>query len=203
MKESELKRIRQKLLLKKEREKDYQSFKEMQQMTLKSDLKRKEYYDNIYKMANKYNEKEVSKIISQMKMKQKEENDRMKKYLQEKKIEDDNFQKYEKIKKIEDSIKMRQFYDMQVEEKKKERDLEKAIDNEQARIWNIDHKKYEEEVKNFRKVMMDLNKKNIDQIIEEAKKKKANKYQKMTEEEYAMNREALEKAKIQMDEGKK
>ena len=108
----------------------------------------------------------------------------------------------EKQKKMEEKMKMKKYLDMQVEEKKKERDLEKAIDNEQARIWNLDNKKYENDERRVRKVVMEINKKNLDNLVEQIKKKKQKKFQKMTDEEYAMNRETLEKAKIDMEQVK-
>ena len=54
-------------------------------------------------------------------------------------------EKQEKLKRKQDKIAIKQFLDMQIEEKKKESDLEKAIDDEQARIWKMDCKKYNDE----------------------------------------------------------
>lgn len=40
---------------------------------------------------------------------------------------------------------MRNYYDMQVEEKKRLNEFEKTLDVEQARIWKIDTDKYYEQ----------------------------------------------------------
>lgn len=40
---------------------------------------------------------------------------------------------------------MKQYLDMQVEEKKRFNEFEKSLDNEQARIWKIDCDKYHEQ----------------------------------------------------------
>lgn len=202
MKENELNKEKQKELLRKEKQEDYQCFKEMEKNNLKNELNRKRYFENIRKFANKYDENEVSKIIDKMKSSQKEEDEKMIQYMKDKKKEDEDFEKMEKQKKMEEKMKMKKYLDMQVEEKKKERDLEKAIDNEQARIWNLDNKKYEIDERRVRKVVMEINKKNLDNLVEQIKKKKQKKFQKMTDEEYAMNRETLEKAKIDMEQVK-
>ena len=94
---------------------------------------------------------------------------------------------------------MRKYLDMQVEEKRKEMELEKALDDEQARIWNLDCKKYNEDEKRINKIIRDMNKRNLDNLMEQIKIRKEKKKQGMSLAEYAMNREALEKAKAEMD----
>ena len=91
---------------------------------------------------------------------------------------------------------------MQIEEKKKESDLEKAIDEEQARIWKMDCQKYSDEEKKINKIIKEMNRRNLDSIMEQIKKRKMRKNQSMTNAEYAMNREALEKVKEEMDKEK-
>lgn len=44
---------------------------------------------------------------------------------------------------------MKEYLDMQVEEKKRFNDFEKCLDNEQARIWQIDCEKYHEQEKDI------------------------------------------------------
>ena len=94
---------------------------------------------------------------------------------------------------------MKKFLDMQIEEKKKDMELEKAINDEQARLWNIDCKKYTEDEKRISKIIKEMNRRNLDSIMEQMKKRKEKKFQSMTMAEYAMNRETLEKAKAEMD----
>ena len=92
---------------------------------------------------------------------------------------------------------------MQIEEKRKEAEMEKAINDEQARIWNADCRKYNEDEKRIDKIIKDMNKRNLDSIMEQMKKRKEQKKaQTMSRVEYAMNRDALEKAREEIDKEK-
>ena len=44
---------------------------------------------------------------------------------------------------------LKEYLDMQVEEKKRFNEFEKSLDNEQARIWQIDCEKYHEQEKDI------------------------------------------------------
>ena len=66
----------------------------------------------------------------------------------------------------------------------------------------MDCKKYSEDEKRINKIIRDMNKRNLDSIMEQMKKRKEKKNQSMSEVEYAINRETLEKAKAEMDSEK-
>jgi len=51
---------------------------------------------------------------------------------------------------------MRQYLDMQVEEKKRINEFEKVLDLEQARIWQIDSEKYREQEKEITEKVKNL-----------------------------------------------
>ena len=105
-----------------------------------------------------------------------------------------------KLKRQQEKIEIKKFLDMQLEEKRKEAELEKAINDEQARIWKADCKKYNEDEKRIDKIIKDMNKRNLDSIMEQMKKRKEQKKaQAMSRVEYAMNRDALEKAREEID----
>ena len=199
IKENELNKQKQKELLEKEKQEDIQSYKEMERNELKKDLERKRYFDNIRRFANKYDENETAKILNQMKQDQKDEDDKVYQLMLEKNKKEEEKEKQEKIKRHQDKIEMRKYLDMQVEEKRKEMELEKALDDEQARIWNLDCKKYNEDEKRINKIIKEMNKRNLDNLMEQIKIRKEKKKQGMSLAEYAMNREALEKAKAEMD----
>ncbi len=202
IRENELYKEKQKELLQKEKEEDIESYKEMERNELKKDLERKRYFDNIRRFANKYDENETAKILNQMKKDQKDEDEKVYQLMMEKNRQEEEKEKKDKIKRKEDKIAMRKFLDMQIEEKKKDMELEKAINDEQARIWNMDCKKYSEDEKRINKIIRDMNKRNLDSIMEQMKKRKEKKNQSMSEVEYAINRETLEKAKAEMDSEK-
>ena len=202
IRENEINKEKQKELLQKEKEEDIQSYKEMERNELKKDLERKRYFDNIRRFANKYDENEVAKLINKMKQDQKDEDEKVYQLMMEKNRLDFEREKQEKLKRKQDKIAIKQFLDMQIEEKKKESDLEKAIDEEQARIWKMDCQKYSDEEKKINKIIKEMNRRNLDSIMEQMKKRKMRKNQSMTNAEYAMNREALEKVKEEMDKEK-
>ena len=203
MKENEINKEKQRELLQKKKEEDIESYKEMEKSELKKDLERKRYFDNIRRIANKYDEKEVNKLINQIKQEEKDEDEKVYKLMLEKiKLEDEK-EKQAKIKRQQDKIAMKKFLDMQIEEKKKEMELEKAVDDEQARIWNMDSKKFRDDEKRINKIIKEMNRRNLDILKDQMKKKKENKKLSMSYNEYAMNRETLEKAKAQIDEEKK
>ena len=84
---------------------------------------------------------------------------------------------------------------MQLEEKRKEAELEKAINDEQARIWKADCKKYNEDEKRIAKIIWDKNVRNLNTIKKQIqeKKEKEKKNTEMTPIEFSINREKLMK----------
>ena len=105
----------------------------------------------------------------------------------------------EKLRRQQEKKDLKQYYDMQVEEKQKDGEFEKLLDGEQARIWKMDCEKYNEDEKRINKIIRDMNKRNLDSIMEQMKKRKEKKNQSMSMVEYAMNRDTLEKAKAEID----
>ena len=199
IRENEIYKEKQRELLQKEKEEDIQSYKEMERNELKKDLERKRYFDNIRRFANKYDENETAKILNQMKKDQKDEDEKVLQFMMAKNKQDEEKEKQAKIKRNQDKKAMKKFLDMQIEEKRKDMEIEKAINDEQARIWNADCKKYTEDEIRINKIIKDMNRRNLDSIMEQMRKRKEKKNQSMTNAEYAMNRETLEKAKAEMD----
>ena len=84
-----------------------------------------------------------------------------------------------------------------MKKKKKNAILEKELEKEQARIWKIDQEKYRNDEKIIDEKIRRMNKKNLDTLMLQAKnnKEKLKNQNKMTDVEYAMNKDALIKAK--------
>ena len=105
----------------------------------------------------------------------------------------------EKMRKQEQKMELKKFLDMQVEEKKREQIFLKNLDIEQARIWNIDRQKYDEDEKIIDNKLKNIKKKNLEFIMKQIKENSAKKLIRnnsdMTNDEYEMNKELLEKAK--------
>ena len=89
---------------------------------------------------------------------------------------------------------------MQIEEKKKEDEFLKSLDYEQARIWAIDCKKYNDDEKAIENKIREMNKRNMTSLMDQINKKKNKNKNAMNDTEYAMNRKLLEKAKTSLAE---
>ena len=88
---------------------------------------------------------------------------------------------------------------MQIQEKKKEEDFLKSLDDEQSRIWGIDCQKYYADQQAIENKIRNMNKRNLDILKKQMEQKKLqNNDNNMTDEEYAMNRDILEKAKASL-----
>ena len=200
IKENEMNKEKQRELLQKEKEEDIRAYEEMEKNEMKQDMERKRYFDNIRRFANKYDEEEVNKLLNKMKQEQKEEDEKVYQLMLEKNKREEEQERLARLKRKQEKQAIKKFLDMQIEEKRKEAELQKAINNEQARIWNADCLKYNEDEKRIDKIIRDMNKRNLDNIMEQIKiRKEQKKAQAMSRVEYAMNRDALEKAREEID----
>ena len=200
IRENEINKQKQKELLQKEKEEDIRAYEEMEKNEMKQDMERKRYFDNIRRFANKYDEEEVNKLLNKMKQDQKEEDEKVYQLMLENNQRAEEQELRAKMKRAQEKQAIKKFLDMQIEEKRKEAELQKAINDEQARIWNADCKKYNEDEKRIDKIIRDMNKRNLDNIMEQIRiRKEQKKAQAMSRVEYAMNRDALEKAREEID----
>ena len=142
----------------------------------------------------------MNKLLNKMKQDQKEEDEKVYQLMLENNQRAEEQELRAKMKRAQEKQAIKKFLDMQIEEKRKEAELQKAINDEQARIWNADCKKYNEDEKRIDKIIRDMNKRNLDNIMEQIRiRKEQKKAQAMSRVEYAMNRDALEKAREEID----
>ena len=132
--------------------------------------------------------------MERLKREQEEEEKRIQHYYDEKNRLEIEREKEKELKKKNEKFELKKYLDMQIEERKKEEDFLKSLDYEQARIWALDCKKYNEDEKLIKSKIREMNKRNMDSVMEQINKKK-NKKIGMNDTEYAMNRQILEKAK--------
>ena len=197
IKENEIKKELLKDQLKKEKENDIKMNEERLIYDLKKESERNTYYDKIRNYANKYTMKQAEEIVEKMKNDQKNEEEKIQYYYDAKNKEAHEKELKRRIKNKKEKEEMKKYLDMQIEEKKKEENLLKLLDEEQARIWNIDCKKYLDDEKEIENKIRTMNKRNLDLVMEQINKRK-NKKKGMSDTEYAMNRELLEKAKASL-----
>ena len=198
IKENDLKMKMKKEKEKRDKEEEIKMGEERIKMQMKEDLQREKYYEAIKNNGNKMSLK-ADEILEKLRKDQEEEDKRIQHYYDEKNRLEIDKEKEKEIKKHRDKFELKKYLDMQIEERKKAEDFLKSLDYEQARIWAIDCKKYNEDEKEINKKIREMNKRNMDSVMEQIKKKKkGNKKTAMNETEYAMNREILEKAKASL-----
>ena len=196
IKENELKH---KLLLeriKKEKEDELKINEEKLKLDLRQDNERNRYYEKIKKNGNKYTMVQADEILEQLKKEQKEEEKKIQTYYDAKNKEAHDKETKERMRRKKERQEMKKYLDMQIEEKRKEENLLKILDEEQARIWNVDCKKFFDDEKiaeNKIKLMYKINFDALKNQIEEKKRSKS-RQNIMSDQEYAMNRDILEKA---------
>ena len=197
IKENDLKIKMKKEKEKRDKEEEIKMGEERMKMQMKEDLQREKYYESIKKNGMKMSSK-ADELLKRLRQEQEEEDKRIQHYYDEKNRLEIDKEKEKEMKKIKDKFELKKYLDMQIEERKKEEDFLKSLDYEQARIWAIDCKKYNDDEKEINKKIREMNKRNMDSVMEQINKKKKNNKKGMNETEYAMNREILEKAKASL-----
>jgi hypothetical protein len=199
MKENDLKLKMKKEIEKKQREEDVKMGEERIKMDMKEEVRRQAYYDMIRSYGNKSSNKS-NELLDKLKKEQEEEDKRIHHYYEEKNRLAIEKEKRDELKKFRQKFELKKYLDMQIAERKKEEDFLKSLDYEQARIWAIDCKKYNDDEKAIGKRIKEMNKRNMNTLMEKINKKKNKNKDEMNETEYAMNRKLLEKAKISLAE---
>ena len=182
--------------IEKEKEEDRRINKLRNLMDQRKENERNLYYKRIRAMSNKYSLPNSNKILEQMKKDKKEEEEKIQHFYEEKNKQRFEKEMKDKIKRVKDKIEIKKFLDTQIQEKKKEQNYLKLLDKEQARIWKADLMKRCDEMKLEEEAIKKMNRKNFECILKQIEEKKLNKAKKniMTENEYAINRNLLEKA---------
>ena len=197
IKENDLKIKMKKEKEKRDKEEEIKMGEERMKMQMKEDLQREKYYESIKKNGMKMSSK-ADELLKRLRQEQEEEDKRIQHYYDEKNRLEIDKEKEKEMKKFKDKFELKKYLDMQIEERKKEEDFLKSLDYEQARIWAIDCKKYNDDEKEINKKIREMNKRNMDSVMEQINKKKKNNKKGKNETEYAMNREILKKEKASL-----
>ena len=138
LKKNEENRKNQKKLLEQQRKEDLQFLEEERKMDKRLDDQREYLLKKIKSNADRYTNKQAEEKVRQIKRDQEEEEKKMLFYMNEKTRIADEKEMREKLRREQEKKDLKRYYDMQVEEKKKDDELEKLLDGEQARIWKKD-----------------------------------------------------------------
>ena len=198
MKENELHRKKLEEQARKEKEDDIKSQEEAAKIEEKKELERKLYFKRIERNANNFMTGVAKEALEKMQREEKEEEEKMRLYNEEK-----NRREILKEKKIEeqkelDKKELYKYLAMQIEERKKNEELENVLNQEQARIWRIDANKYKEDERIIEEKIKRMNKKNLETLMKqmEQRRLKEQKELGMTPTEIAMNKKELEKVAL-------
>ena len=192
--EEKQKKLKEKALKEKEEDKKINQLRNL--IDQRKENERKYYYDKIKANSNKYYLPYAENVLKKLEKEKKEEEEKIQYHYDEKNRHDFEKEYKAKLKRLNDKIEMKKFLDMQIAEKNKEKNFNKLLDQEQARIWKIDLKKRYDEMNKEKECIKKMNRKNFECILKQIEQKKRSKSNKniMTENEYAMNRNLLEKA---------
>lgn len=192
--EEKQKKLKEKALKEKEEDKKINQLRNL--IDQRKENERKYYYDKIKANSNKYYLPYAESVLKKLEKEKKEEEEKIQYHYDEKNRHDFEKEYKAKLKRINDKIEMKKFLDMQIAEKNKEKNFNKLLDQEQARIWKIDLKKRYDEMNKEKECIKKMNRKNFECILKQIEQKKRSNSNKniMTENEYAMNRNLLEKA---------
>ena len=195
LEENEKNRKNLKLMQDKQREEDLKFLEEERKMDIRKEQQREYLLNKIKNKFNNSSNPQAEQKVKQIYSDQDEEDKKMIYYMNEKSRIADEKEMKEKIKRQKEKKELKKYYDMQVEEKKKEEQFEKILDGEQARIWKKDCQKYNEDEKRIAKIIRDKNVRNLNTIKDQirVKKEKEKNMMGMTPIELSMNREKLMK----------
>ena len=197
LEENEKNRKNLKIIQDKQKVEDLQFLEEQKKMDIRLEQQREYLLNQIKIRFNNASNPQAEEKVKEAEKAQQEEDKKIIFYMNEKCRIADEKELKEKIRRQKEKKELKKYYDMQVEEKKKDEEFEKVIDGEQARIWKKDCEKYNEDEKRIAKIIWDKNVRNLntikDQIKDKKEKEKNN--MNMTPIEFSMNKEKLMKVK--------
>ena len=193
MKDNELHKKLEQEKLKKEREEDIKMMQDAIASDLKKDNERKAYFNRIERSGNVFAQQAVENVIKKRYDKQKEDEEKLNKYL----IEKERLADLECNRRISDKKNnqkmLRDFYDKQVLEKLGRKEYEKQLDKIQADIWKQDTETFFENEKKTKQMIRDFEKNNVKELDKQVKIGKYD-VDKMNQFEKDYNYELLQKA---------
>lgn len=190
---NEVNRMKRQREAEQERKEDIRSMQEYARVLEKQEQDRADYFAKIERNANEFSMKAAQTVIKENDEKMKADEATMNKYEQEKELRLQEKERLQKIQDWENKLKMRKFYDMQLEDKMMLKEFEKDMDKDQARIWNMDVScmKEQELTNKIRDRWENLG--NAEFLKFQLEDRRRKNKEKMTDTEYAMNKETLER----------
>ena len=174
----------------KERLEDVRAQQEYARMLEKQELDRINEFKAREQRAQEFMNRMADTVIKTMDDKQREEEDKIRRYEMEKEMRE-RLEDEKKMKKIKDEQRrMRDFLGKQMDEKKHRENLERALNDEQAVMWKQDQRNYTEEERRLMDKINKINKENAD-FLKRQMDDKNGKNAKMNKQEFLLNKQLL------------
>ena len=178
----------------KEMENDIKIMEDAAANDIKRENERKAYYESIKRGQMEHDTKMLESVVKKRNEELKKEEDILTNFWTNQDILDKENEMKKKLEMKENQKKLKLFYDKQVEEKKAKKEYEKQVDLAQGRIWKQDYLNYLQYENETNRRIKELIRKNMSALNDQAKFKKKNVDDGMSENEKAMNKEMLQKA---------
>ena len=201
LEENEKNRKNLKIIQDKQKVEDLQFLEEQKKMDIRLEQQREYLLNQIKTRFNNASNPQAEEKVKEAEKAQHEEDKKIIFYMNEKCRIADEKELKEKIRRQKEKKELKKYYDMQVEEKKKDDEFEKLLDGVQANLWKRDVEKYKDDQQRIKKIIRAKNIRNLEQVKEQIKQrqeKEANRFG-MSDAEFAMNRAKLMRAKEALD----
>ena len=175
----------------KEMENDIKIMEDAAANDIKRENERKAYYESIKRGQMEHDTKMLESVVKKRNEELKKEEDILTNFWTNQDILDKENEMKKKLEMKENQKKLKLFYDKQVEEKKAKKEYEKQVDLAQGRIWKQDYLNYLQYENETNRRIKELIRKNMSALNDQAKFKKKNVDDGMSENEKAMNKEIM------------
>lgn len=173
-----------------ERQEDIKAQQEYTRMLEKQEQDRINEFKAREQRAQEFMNRMADTVIRNMDDKQREEEDKIRRYEMEKEMRE-RLEDEKRMKKLKDEQRrMREFLAKQMDEKKHRENMEKALNDEQAVMWKQDQRNYTEEERRLHDKINKINKENAD-FLKRQMDDKHSKGIKMNKQEFLLNKQLL------------
>lgn len=157
--------------------------------------------DRREKRAQEFMGRMADTVLKEMDMKQKEEEDKIKRFEMEKEQQDRFNERLEYKRMKDDQQKLRDDLARQVAEKKRRENMEKEFNDEQAKMWQLDRQNYEQQENLLNGKIQEKNRENRAFLESQMAERNAAKASRMNYNEHLLNKALLRDINYQRKTG--
>ena len=192
--------------IKKSKEEDKIFCQDLEKSEILKEIGRKKILERMKSVGHYKENPNVKNIIGKIKKDEEEEDEKLKIYLINKKKLEDEKEEREKNKRIQMRYDLKKYLEIQIEEKRREKEFEKGLWKEQGKIWIIDYEIYLilKDQKDIEEKIIMMNLRNAEKLREQIQWRKNDIIRKksMSVMEYSLNKNTLNKIMDSMENEK-